>query len=134
MKTEDHKPNEMSKRIHDCRKRRKMTMEQLALMIGVNKSSISKWENGDVENINRVYIARMAQLFEVRPSWLMDMEDADVSITYESPGKKPLTVKVDPESSPVIGNTALISQLYSAILKVKPENYALALDILKSLS
>ena len=125
--------SKMSQRIHDKRIEYGYTMDELAEKIQVNKSSISKWENGDVDNIKRIYIARMAELFHVRPSWLMDMDDvADVTLTYEAEGKEPIKLKVE-QQNPIIGPTSDIAQLYKVALDIKPENIPLAIEILKSL-
>lgn len=125
---------EMGKRIHDKRKECGLSMEELAEKIGVNKSSISKWESGTVGDIKRIYIAKMAQVFHVRPSWLMgyDKED-DVTLTYEAPGKESVKLQVD-NQPPIIGHTSKIAELYSLILSIEPQDYDLAIRILKSLA
>lgn len=123
---------EMGKRIHDKRKEYGLSMEELAEKIGVNKSSISKWESGTVGDIKRIYIAKMAQVFHVRPSWLMGYDKEDnVTLTYEAPEKEPVKLVVDHE--PIIGPTSKIAELYQLVLSIKPENYDLAINILKSL-
>ena len=125
--------SKMAQRIHDKRIECGLTMEELAAKIGVNKSSISKWESGDVGNINRVSIAKMAQIFHCRPSWLMDFDDAsDVTLTYDAPGKKPISVIVE-QDAPIIGPSNKLAELYEVALNIKPENLDLAIKLLKSL-
>lgn len=124
--------HKMSQRIHDKRNEMGWTMDELAQKLGVNKSSISKWENSQVDHIKRTYIAKMAELFHVKPSWLMGYDDEkDVTLTYVKPGAEPLTVHVDHQ--PIIGPTSKIAELYQLVLSIKPENYDLAINILKSL-
>lgn len=123
---------EMAKRIHDKRKEYNLSMEELAEKIGVNKSSISKWEAGTVGDIKRTYIAKMAQIFHVRPSWLMGYDQEEgITLTYEAPGQETVRLSVDKE--PIIGPTSKIAELYSLILAIDPKNYDLAIKILKSL-
>ena len=123
----------MAERIHDKRIEAGLTMEELAEKIGVNKSSISKWESGDVGNIKRSYIAKMAKLFNVNPVWLMALDGIpEVQLTYEAPNKEPITVTVDHE--PIIGQSSKIAELYQLVLAIKPENMDLAINILKSLT
>lgn len=125
--------HKMSERIHNKRNEMGWTMEELAEKLGVNKSSVSKWENSQVDNIKRTYIAKMAELFHVKPSWLMGYDsESDITLTYEQPGSE--TVKLQVDHTPVIGNTSKITELYAALLAIKPENYDIALKILKSLT
>ena len=123
----------MGQRIHDKREEYRYSMEDIAQILGVTRQTICKWEKGKVRNIDRDYIFKMAQLFHCDPEWLMHMEDSpQVTATYEAPGKEPVTVTVNKE--PIMGTVSLRTQLYKAALDVKPENLAVAIDLLKSLS
>ena len=124
--------HKMSERIHNKRNEYGWTMEELAEKLGVNKSSVSKWENNQVDNIKRTYIAKMAELFHVKASWLMGYDtENDVTVTYSQPGSEPLQVQVDHQ--PIMGGASKIAELYAALLALRPENYDVALKILKSL-
>lgn len=61
----------MGQRIHDLRIQHKMSMEDLAKYLGVGRSAIFKYEKGQVENLPRSTIEKMAILFGVSPSYLM---------------------------------------------------------------
>ncbi len=112
--------NKMGQRIRSKRLEYNLTMEELAEKIGANKSSISKWEAGEVDNIKRIYIAKMAQIFHCKPSWLMDMDDAlDFMVTYTAPDKEPVTLLVEQE--PIMGAASQLAILYSYAAKIKPE-------------
>jgi len=52
-----------------------MTQEELGNLIGVQKSAIRKYEKGEVENIKRSAIKKMAERFNVTPSYLMGLEE-----------------------------------------------------------
>ncbi len=54
----------------------KMTQEELGEKLGVQKSAIRKYEKGEVENIKRSTIKKMADLFNVSPCYIMGWEDA----------------------------------------------------------
>ena len=61
-----------------------MTQEELGKHIGVQKSAIRKYESGMVENIPRSSIEKMAELFGVRPSYLMGWESSqDMHINFD---------------------------------------------------
>lgn len=61
----------MGQRIRILRKQHKMTQEELGSKIGVGKTAIVKYEKGQVENLPRSTIEKMAILFGVSPSYLM---------------------------------------------------------------
>lgn len=124
--------NTMGDRIHNKRIECGLTMEELGKKIGVQKSAVNKYEKGEVENIKRSTIAKMAEIFNVRPSWLMGYDDEkDITVTYEKEGAKPIKLQVD--HVPVMGSTSKIAELYQLVLAIKPENMDLAIQILKTL-
>ena len=61
----------MGERIRILRKEHKMSMDELGKYLGVGKSAILKYEKGQVENLPRSTIEKMAVLFGVSPSYLM---------------------------------------------------------------
>ena len=57
------------------RKRLGLTQTELGDMIGVKKSAVAKWEKGVVTNLKKTTIAKLADIFEVKPSYfIMDDE------------------------------------------------------------
>jgi len=67
----------MGERIRVLRKQHKMSMEELGSKLGVGKSAILKYEKGQVENLPRSTIEKMAILFGVSPSYLMCFDEWD---------------------------------------------------------
>lgn len=125
----------MGQRIHDKRKECGLTMEELGAKLGVLRQTVWKWENAKVKNIDRIYIKAMAEIFHCTPDWLMGFEkDDEVTVTYSAPGREPVTANVT--GTPIIGasSTSPKAELLQAVLDVKPENYAIAIKLLKSLS
>lgn len=61
--------------IKQLREEKGITQEQLGTVIGVQKSAIRKYEKGEVENIKRSSIQRMAEYFGVSPCYLMGWEE-----------------------------------------------------------
>lgn len=60
-------------------KRRKelgLTMEQVADSVGVNKGTVSRWERGEIDNMRRDKIAKLADVLNVSPLILMGMSEA----------------------------------------------------------
>ena len=120
-------------RIHQKRREMGMSMDELGKKLGVTRQCLSKWELNQVRNIDRDYIAKMAAIFHVSPSWLMGFEPSDaVTVTYTAPGREP--VHAIANQTPIIGVASLRAELYNAAIQVKPENLQTAINLLKSLS
>lgn len=64
-----------SERIKALRTSKQLTMEILAKKIGVSKSTIAKWENGYVENMRQERIIKLAEVFNVSPTYIMGYDD-----------------------------------------------------------
>ena len=65
----------MALRIKTLRKQNGLSQEQLADLLGLQKSAIAKYENGRVINIKRSTIAAMANIFHCTPSYIMGWSD-----------------------------------------------------------
>lgn len=65
-------------RIKLARKAAGLTQTELAEKIGVKFSAIHKYESGMVVNLKRETIAALADALDVKPSWLMCMDDDPV--------------------------------------------------------
>lgn len=58
-------------------KRRKelgYTMTYVAERVGVNPTTIARWEKGDIANMRRDKISAYAQVLQVSPLWIMGIE------------------------------------------------------------
>lgn len=68
--------NEMAQRIRDLRRERGLTLEQVASVVGVGKSTVRKWETGMIANMRRDKIALLASALGTTPGYLMGWEDS----------------------------------------------------------
>lgn len=87
-----------SKRIKDLRIAHGYTMESLANIVGVSKSTVAKWENGYVSNMRQDKVAILSKIYNVSPAYIMGY-DFDKKET-ESPkvlGIRPLESKKENE-------------------------------------
>ncbi len=66
---------DMGERIKSLRESHKMTQEELGAIIGVQKSAVRKYEKGEVQNLKRSSIKKLADHFNVSPSYLMGLSD-----------------------------------------------------------
>lgn len=69
--------NEMSRKIKELRLARSMTLEQVADIVGVGKSTVRKWETGMIANMRRDKIAVLAQALGTTPAYLMGWKESN---------------------------------------------------------
>ena len=67
---------DFGEKIKQLRLSRGMTLEQVGNIVGVGKSTVRKWENGDIKNMGRDKIELLAQALGVTPGYLMGWDEA----------------------------------------------------------
>ena len=78
----DKIPESMAQKIKDLRQQRGMTLEQVANIVGVGKSTVRKWETGMIANMKRDKIAALAQALGTTPAYLMGWEDEKTRFSH----------------------------------------------------
>ena len=78
----------MAQRIKNLRKEKGLTLEQVADIVGVGKSTVRKWETGMIANMKRDKIALLAKALGTTPAYLMGWKEQEKEI---SPGEPTLT-------------------------------------------
>ena len=63
--------NEISRKIKELRLANGMTLEQVGEIVGVRKSTVRKWETGEIANMKRDKIALLAKALSTTPAYLM---------------------------------------------------------------
>ena len=63
--------NDLSKKIYILRRKHNLTLEQVADIVGVGKSTVRKWETGMIANMRRDKIALLAKALHTTPAYLM---------------------------------------------------------------
>lgn len=66
---------QMHERLKALRESKGLTQEQVGEVLGVKKATINKYEQGEIQNIKRSNIKKLADLFGVSPTYLMCLED-----------------------------------------------------------
>jgi transcriptional regulator with XRE-family HTH domain len=67
--------SDMAQRIKELRMERNMTLEDVAKIVGVGKSTVRKWETGMIANMKRDKIASLAKALGTTPAYLMGWEE-----------------------------------------------------------
>jgi transcriptional regulator with XRE-family HTH domain len=70
---------DMSIRIKELRQERGLTLEQVAKVVGVGKSTVRKWETGMIANMKRDKIASLAKALGTTPAYLMGWKEKSTS-------------------------------------------------------
>ncbi len=73
-----------------------LTLEEVGQIVGVGKSTVRKWESGQIANMRRDKIALLAKALHVDPGVLMGWENKTKSSPSADvdPSKKPIRVSV----------------------------------------
>ena len=80
----------MAQRIKNLRQEKGLTLEQVADIVGVGKSTVRKWETGMIANMRRDKIADLAKALGTTPAYLMGWKEEDTK-KEESPSEPQLT-------------------------------------------
>ena len=77
----------MARKIKELRQERGLTLEQVANVVGVGKSTVRKWETGMIANMKRDKIAALAKALGTTPAYLMGWNETPdlIEISPEEP-------------------------------------------------
>lgn len=67
--------NELAVKIKQLRLEKGLTLEQVATIVGVGKSTVRKWETGMIANMGRDKIALLAKALGTTPAYLMGWKE-----------------------------------------------------------
>lgn len=74
---------DLARKIRDLRTLHGLTLEHVAQQVGVGKSTVRKWETGQIANMRRDKISKLAVALHTTPAYLMGWED-DFNISIPS--------------------------------------------------
>lgn len=60
--------------IKTAREKKNLTQAELGRLVGVTDSAVSRWEKGEVDNIGRSKIAKLAEVLDVDPTEIVHGE------------------------------------------------------------
>ena len=97
--------SDMASRIRDLRQQQGLTLEQVALSVGVGKSTVRKWETGMIANMRRDKIAALANALHTTPEYLMGWEKKEIIADNIFP--------IEKHRFPLLGNIACGEPIYA---------------------
>lgn len=65
---------ELRERLKTLRIQQNLTLEQVGNAVGVGKSTVRKWENGDIKNMGIDKVEKLAAALNTTPARLMGWE------------------------------------------------------------
>lgn len=69
--------SDLSQKIKDLRAANNLTLEDVARQVGVGKSTVRKWETGQIANMRRDKISKLAAALHTTPAYLMGWENEE---------------------------------------------------------
>lgn len=93
---------DIGERIKMLRTQQGLTLEEVGTRVGVGKSTVRKWESGQIANMRRDKIALLAKALNVTPAYLMGWDEP-------SPASRPLPAGLLPvvkRRIPILGHVA----------------------------
>ena len=72
-------------KIKALRQQRGLSLQAVGDIVGVGKSTVRKWENGDIKNMGRDKIELLAKALGVEPAYLMGWEEPEQEDIMPSP-------------------------------------------------
>ena len=79
-----------ARRLKACREKSGETLEQIGQLVGVNKTTVMRWERGDTWKINLPTLQFLADHFHVSLQWLLG-DSASLSVADDSWRQSPLS-------------------------------------------
>jgi len=68
---------EMKDKIKQRREELGLTLEEVGNIVGVGKSTVRKWETGDIANMRRDKIAKLAVALRTSPAYLLGYDETE---------------------------------------------------------
>lgn len=90
-----------------------MTMQELADVVGVSKSTISKWEKGSIKNMRRDKIEKLAIALKIKPSIIIGMENDTADPLDDLTNKYSNIKRIQMKKFPLFGEIACGEPIYA---------------------
>jgi len=62
-----------------------LTLDDIGRHVGVSGATVSRWEKGDIENVRRDKIAKLAEILRVTPAYLMGWPETSAASLSDMP-------------------------------------------------
>ncbi len=106
----------LSERLKNLRKKRGLSLEDLAEMVGTSRQTVHRYETGAITNIPHDRVAALAKALGTTPSVLMGWEDENSTINNIIIGaaKHAEISRVSTKKLPILGNVACGEPIFAS--------------------
>lgn len=66
---------EIGMKLKQARKSKKISLQKLGEMLGVNQSTLSRYEHGQIDRLDIRKLREMAKILDVAPEWLIGWDN-----------------------------------------------------------
>ena len=95
-------------KLREKRKSLGLTLEQVAKYVGVNESTVSRWELGEIDNMRRDRIASLSAVLKISPLFILGMEEPE--------DKKRLVTNTPEETKLITGYRGINAEAQKMVL------------------
>ena len=99
----------VGERIRTRRKELQLSVDDLALILGKDRSTIYRYESNDIEKLPTTILEPLAKALRTTPAYLMGWSDSSEDNDHEKYGLKPIKLK----KFPMLGNIASGKPIYA---------------------
>lgn len=106
----------LSERIKSLRKKKGLSLEQLAEAVGTSRQTIHRYENGIITNIPHEKVEGLARALGTTPSALMGWDEEDVFSSFNNFSNKSATMisPIRTKQIPMLGNVACGEPIFAS--------------------
>jgi len=103
-----------------------LTLEEVGNAVGVGKSTVRKWENGEIENMKRDKIEKLSKVLKVSPMDILGFEDTTLETL---PVKKIPVVSQISAGLPIYSEENLVDYIYFSKEKLSDDKEEFGLKV-----
>ena len=117
---------EISKKIKARRQELGLTLEDVARSVGVGRSTVLRWERGEIKNMGSNRVKKMAEVLQMNPLDLVQVYDGSYTIEPEEKNE-------DTELLEALHQNPRLRLLFDRSRKIKPEDVETMLAVTASI-
>lgn len=106
------------------RKELGLTLNDIAKHMGVSEATVQRWESGNIKSLRQGRVAKLADILNVTPAYLMGWEDSNQlptnAIPYHTTGMVPVLGRI-PAGAPLLAKDDI--EGYEPVDASDPSNY-----------
>lgn len=107
----------IGQRIKEMRIQNGLSIDELACRLGKNRTTVYRYENGDIENLPLGILDSLANALNTSPAYLMGWENSNQNASFIYETSKPLELEYASKWLTEIGANALNDEEYRKVME-----------------